>query len=101
MSIWSFLGGNKSFPTHLLLEWALTLPCPDPLTTPAPGTRLSFPRLPATRVGMFPKADLQHTKALLVLEVQPGSEPHRSAYLVYMKQLLCIKIWSLLGDIGA
>lgn len=49
----------------------------------------------------FPEADLQGTKALLVQEVQAGSEPHHSAYLVYMKQLLCIKIWSLLGDIGA
>lgn len=49
----------------------------------------------------FPKVDFQHIEALLVLVIQAGSEPHHSAYLVYIKQPLCIKIWSLLGDIGA
>lgn len=101
MFIWTFSGGNKLFPPLLLLEWNLTVPCPDPLKTTGPTKRLSFSRLPVIGVKKFPEANLQYTKALLVLEVQAGSEPHHSAYLVYMKQLLCIKIWSLLGDIGA
>lgn len=66
-----------------------------------PSERLPFARLPVVGVQQLPEADLWHAKALLVLEVQAGSEPPRSAYLVYMKQLLCIKIWSLLGDTGA
>lgn len=54
MIIWNFPGGNKLFPTHLLLEWELTLPCPDPLETPSPGDKLSLPRLPSIRVELFP-----------------------------------------------
>jgi len=101
VSIWNFTGGNNLFPHRLLLKWVLILPCPDTLIKTGPTKILSFFRLPVIGVKKFPKADLQYTKALLVLEVRVGSEPPRSAYLVYMKQLLCIKIWSLLGDIGA
>lgn len=82
-------------------EMGLPLPCPNLLIATGLTEVLSFSRLPVPGLKESPGADLQPTKTLLVLEVQAGSEPHHSAYLVYMTQLLCVKIWSLLGDIGA